>query len=144
MRRIHDSRTSHQEKWICRSCNTVVKIPDATLFTAIVKCMNRLITDPSVIRYIPAPIEPPAETLRLKNEVGRMLDSTIIDKEPLKNRIFECASRRYDELDNGKRMTERIRAALEHTGQLSVYDKELMEKTVSAITLHGDRTVSLT
>lgn len=73
-----------------------------------------------------------AETLRLKNEVGRMLDSTIIDKEPLKNRIFECASRRYDELDNGKRMTERIRAALEHTGQLSVYDKELMEKTVSA------------
>ena len=64
-----------------------------------------------------------------------MLDSTIIDKEPLKNRIFECASRRYDELDNGKRMTERIRAALEHTGQLSVYDKELMEKTVSAITL---------
>lgn len=27
MRRIHDSRTSHQEKWICRSCNTVVKSP---------------------------------------------------------------------------------------------------------------------
>ena len=144
MRRIHDSRTYHQEKWICRSCNTVVKIPDAALFTAIVKYMNRLISNPSAIRYTPAPAELSVETLRLKNEIGRMLDSTIIDKELLKNRIFKCASRRYDELDNGKRMTERIRAALEHTGLLSVYDKELMEKTVSEVTLHGDRTVSLT
>ena len=57
MRRIHDSRTYHQEKWICRSCNTVVKIPDAALFTAIVKYMNRLISNPSAIRYTPAPAE---------------------------------------------------------------------------------------
>lgn len=144
LRRMHDSRTIHQEKWICRSCNSAVKIPDAALLTAIVECMNRLIADPGVIRYTPAPTEPSLETLRLKNEIGRMLDSPIIDKEPLKSKIFEYASRMYDGMNTGKRITERIRAALENAEPLSSYDKELIEKTVAAVTLHGDRTVSFT
>lgn len=28
MRRLHDSRTSHQEKWVCQSCSTAIKITD--------------------------------------------------------------------------------------------------------------------
>ena len=43
MVRIHDSRTTHKEKWICRSCGAVIKIADDMLLTAITECMNRLI-----------------------------------------------------------------------------------------------------
>ena len=39
-----------------------------------------------------------------------MLDGTMIDKELLKNKIFEYASRQYDELDVGERITMEMSA----------------------------------
>ena len=83
------------------------------------------------------------ETIRLKNEIRRQLDSPFVDKEPLKNKIFEYASLRYSELDSGEHITKKIRATLENTRPLSSYDEELMDKTASVIILHADKTVSL-
>lgn len=48
MVRIHDSRTTHKEKWICRSCGAVIKIADDMLLTAITECMNGLIENPNI------------------------------------------------------------------------------------------------
>ena len=84
------------------------------------------------------------ELLRLKNEIGRMLDGTMIDKELLKNKIFEYASRQYDELDVGERITMEMSAALLDTGLLSSYSTELVKAIVTAITLHADKGVTLT
>lgn len=86
MRRLHDSRTSHQEKWVCQSCGTAIKITDTDLLSAITDRLNELIADPEQVHYTPAVSEPPLELLRLKNEIGRMLDGTMIDKELLKNK----------------------------------------------------------
>lgn len=143
MVRIHDSRTTHKEKWICRSCGVVIKIADDMLLTAITKCMNSLIENPNILKYQPAQAETPMETIRLKNEIERQLDSPVIDKEQLKNKIFEYASLLYSELDSGEHITKNIRAVLENTRPLSLYDEELMDKTASAVTLHADKTVSL-
>lgn len=137
MRRLHDSRTSHQEKWVCQSCGTAIKITDTDL-------LNELIADPEQVHYTPAVSEPPLELLRLKNEIGRMLDGTMIDKELLKNKIFEYASRQYDELDVGERITMEMSAALLDTGLLSSYSTELVKAIVTAITLHADKGVTLT
>lgn len=143
MRRVHDSRTTHKEKWICRSCGAVIKIADDMLLTAITECMNGLIENPNILKYQPAQTEMPMETIRLRNEIGRQLDSPFIDKEPLKNKIFEYASLLYSGLDIGEHITKKIRAVLENTRPLSSYDEELMDKTASAVTLHADKTVSL-
>ena len=144
MRRLHDSRTSHQEKWVCQSCGTAIKITDTDLLSAITDRLNELIADPEQIHYTPAVSEPPLELLRLKNEIGRMLDGTIIDKELLKNKIFEYASRQYAELDADGRITMEIRAALLDTGPLSSYSAELTKAIVTDITLHADKSVTVT
>ena len=144
MRRLHDSRTSHQEKWVCQSCGTAIKITDTDLLSAITDRLNELIADPEQVHYTPAVSEPPLELLRLKNEIGRMLDGTMIDKELLKNKIFEYASRQYDELDVGERITMEMRVTLLDTGLLSSYSAELVKAIVTAITLHADKGVTLT
>ena len=144
MQRIHDSRTTFGEKWLCKSCGAVIKISDDALLSAITECINYLIAKPSILQSEPAPTEPPVEVIRLKNEIGRMLDSAAIEKEPLKNRIFEYTSLLYETFDTNERITEMIRATLQRTRPLSCYNGELTAEIVSAITLHADNAVSLT
>lgn len=144
MQRRHDSRTAYQEKWICKTCGEVIKISDDAFLSAITECINYVIAEPSILQYDPAPTEPPIEVIRLKNEIGRLLDSPVIEKEPLKNRIFEYASLLYESLDTAECITERMRAVLQRTRPLSCYNGELTTEIASAITLHADKTVSLT
>lgn len=99
MHRKHDSRTAYREKWVCKTCGEVIKISDDAFLSAITECINYLIAKPNILHYDPAPIEPPVEVIRLKNEIGRQLDSPVMEKEPLKNRIFEYASLLYETLD---------------------------------------------
>ena len=144
MQRKHDSRTTYQEKWVCKSCGGVIKISDKDFLSAITECVNYLIAGLGILQSEPAPTEPPVEVIRLKNEIGRLLDSLSIEKETLKNRIFEYASLVYETLDATQRITEMIRATLQRTRSLSYYDGELIMKIAFAITLHADKAVSLT
>ena len=73
-----------------------------------------------------------------------MLDSTEIEKDTLKNKIFECASLRYSEMDITESVTEMLKAAFEKSGPLSQYSQEFTERTVTAILLNGDESVCLT
>ena len=57
------------------------------------------------------------------------------DKASLKNKIFECASLRYSEMDTTESVTEMLKAAFEKSGPLSQYNQELTERTVSSISL---------
>ena len=144
MYRKHDSRTTYGEKWVCKTCGAVIKISDNDFLSAITECINYLIAKPTIVQSEPTPTEPPVEVIHLKNEIGRMLDSPVIEKETLKNRIFEYASLLYENLDTTERMTEMIRATLQRTRSLSCYNGELTVEIASAITLHTDKTVSLT
>lgn len=144
VQRKHDSRTTFGEKWVCKTCGAVVKISDNDFLSAITECINYLIAKPIIVQNEPTPIDPPVEVIRLKNEIGRMLDSPTIEKETLKNRIFEYASLLYENLDTTERITEMIRATLQRTRSLSCYNGELAAEITSAITLHADKTVSLT
>lgn len=144
MRRHHATCTVYQEKWVCPDCGMDVKITDTALLSAITDRLNDLISNPDCIHYTSTASEPPLELLRLKNEIGRMLDSSIIDKELLKNKIFEYASQRYAELDAGERITMEIRAALADKEPLSSYSAELVKAIVTTITLHEDKSVTFT
>ena len=54
MRRMHDSRTSFGEKWICQGCGATIKIGDEELLTAVTECLNKAIAD---TRLIDVPIK---------------------------------------------------------------------------------------
>lgn len=144
MYRKHDNRMTFGEKWICKSCGAVIKISDDVFLSAIAECINHLIAKSSILQSKPISDEPPMEVIRAKNEIGRMLDSPAIEKEPLKNRIFEYASLVYENLDTTERITEMIRATLQRTRPLSCYNGELTAEIAAAITLHADKMVSLT
>lgn len=143
MRRRHDSRTSYGEKWIC-PCGIVVKIGDEELFKSIIDCMNILIANPQLIHSVQKNTDPSITLRRAENEIGRMLDSSIVDKEKLKNKIFERASLLYEELDTTERTTELLKAAFEKSKPLSLYNRELTERTVKKIALYADRSISFT
>ena len=104
----------------------MIKISDDMLLSAITERMNSLIENPNTLRHQPVQTETPMETIRLRNEIERLLDSPIIDKEPLKNKIFEYTSLLYSELDSGEHITKNIRATLKNTRPLSLYNDELM------------------
>ena len=144
MRRMHDSRTSFGEKWVCQDCGTTIKIVDEKLLAAVTACLNMAIAD---TRLIDVPLkhkEPSAYLRRLENEIGRLLDSSEMEKETLKNKIFECASLRYSEMDTTESVTEMLKAAFEKSGPLSQYNQELTERTVSSISLNRDGSICLT
>ncbi len=69
-----------------KAASTAIKITDTDLLRAITDRLNDLLADPEQVHYTPATHESPVELLRLKkNEIGRMLDGTMIDKDLLKN-----------------------------------------------------------
>ena len=45
MRRMHDSRTSFGEKWVCQECGTTIKIVDEKLLADVNECLNMVIGD---------------------------------------------------------------------------------------------------
>lgn len=135
MRRMHDSRTSLGEKWVCQGCGTTIKIVDEKLLADVTECLNMVIGDTKLIDVPLRQKEPSSCLRRLENEIGRLLDSSEIEKETLKNKIFECASLRYSEMDTTESVTEMLKAAFEKSGPLSQYNQELTERTVSSISL---------
>lgn len=144
MRRMHDSRTSFGEKWVCQDCGTTIKIVDEKLLAAVTECLNMAIADTRLIEVPLKHKEPSAYLRRLENEIGRLLDSSEMEKETLKNKIFECASLRYSEMDTTESVTEMLKAAFEKSGPLSQYNQELTERTVSSISLNRDGSICLT
>ncbi len=144
MQRLHDKRTTHKDKWVCQACGAFIKIADELLLAAITDTLNQLIGKPSLVHYTQSESRMPIEVIRLKNEIGKMLDSPMIDKEAVRNRIFDYASMLYSEYDITERITEQIRAALQKHELLSEYSGELTQSIVTAIVPHPDKTVTLT
>ncbi len=144
MQRLHDKRTTHKDKWVCQACGAFIKIADELLLSAITDTINQLIGKPSLVHYTQSESRMPVEIIRLKNEIGQMLDSPMIDKEAVRNRIFAYASMLYSEYDITEHITEQIRAALQKQELLSEYNGELTQSIVAVIVPHPDKTVTLT
>lgn len=120
-----------------------IKISDDQLLAAITECTNAIIAAPTLLHHESSQADQLPVSLRMRNDIGRLLDSTFIDKDSLKNRIFEYASLVYSELDTAERITKHLRAVFENTKPLSCYNPRLTEQAVSAFILHTDKTVSL-
>lgn len=142
MGRVHDNRSAFSEKWVC-SCGFVIKIDDNSLLAAITQSMNQVIDQPDIIRFSESDeTEMPIEILRLENTISRMLVDSSYNKEDVKKKIFECASLKFRELKSDY-IIQRLKADFEKSGPLSFFDRTLFDRTVSAVILHSDGTVSL-
>ena len=141
MRRRHDSRCKCQERWTCENtaCRLRIEISDAELLDALSDILGTVTAD-SITVSAEKPYEPSTEVIRLNNEISRMLDAAEIDKAVLRSKMTECLAWKYKELGNGCCAVQRLKAELGSTADIA----ERLNRTVSEIRLHPDKTAELT
>ena len=67
----------------------------------------------------------------------------MFDKAVLRQKILDCAARKYREIEDTAYLTEALKADLEQSGPLSAYSEALTRRCVRAIRLQADATVCL-
>lgn len=146
MHRRHDSRAKRQDRWTCQNddCRLLIGIADSDLLYNITEQLNAVIRNPEVIRSESGKAEPSMAVRRLENEIGRMLDSVSFDKAELRNKMLECLSLKYDEIDTAEHITEALKADFTKSSLLSSFSAELFGRTVKSLKLNEDGTVRLT
>lgn len=66
-----------------------------------------------------------------------------VEAEIVQKLIFECAEEKYREINSERHITDRMKAELINTAQLSYFSEELFEKTVTAIIMERDGNIQL-
>lgn len=142
-----DSRLKNSEKWFCKNedCKFSVHMTVAELEREITEILNLLISNPEFAEYEETDIqaEPSLEIIRMENEIERQLESIDFDKNKIQNMILQCAAKKYDAYKNVRHITERLKADFEKLSPLSAFNKELFDRTVSAVEFDKDEKVSL-
>lgn len=141
MRRRHDSRCKCQERWTCenKDCRLRIEISDAELLTALSDILGTVTADIITVSA-EKPYEPSTEVIRLNNEISRMLDAAEIDKATLRSKMAECLSQKYKELGNECCAVQKLKAEISSSSDAT----ERLNRTVSEIRLHPDKTAELT
>lgn len=142
-----DSRLKNSEKWFCKNeeCRFSVYMTVAELEHEITEILNLLILQPGLVEYEGTDIsaEPSIEIIRMENEIERQLESIDFDKNKIQNMILQCAAKKYDAYKNVRHITDRLKADFEKLSPLSAFNKELFDRTVSAVEFDKDEKVSL-
>ncbi|MEH2933169.1 recombinase family protein [Acutalibacter sp. JLR.KK004] len=146
MVRRHDSRFKKcQQRWICSNaeCHTVIHKADSDLLHDITVLLNRAIVNPELVQIPVIDDSMSVQTLKAENEIARTLDTLDYDKNTLRKKMLECASLRYADIDSTPYIAHRLKATLADAEPLSVFSLALFKRTVQAIHLGKDGTVSI-
>ena len=98
-----------------------------------------------MIKYSESQIqeEPTTEIMRIENEIERLFEKSVFNKDELQNLILECAEKKYYFDKSTRHITDRLKADFEKSNPLSAFSMELFEKTVSAVLIDKQGSVSL-
>lgn len=148
MNRRHDSRFKKcQQRWICSNvdCHTVIHKPDDALLNDITVLLNTVIVNPELVLV---PAEPAHESSmqvhKIENEIARTLDTLDYDKDTLRQKMLECVSLKYADIDSSSYTAHRLKAALANTEPLSTFSLPLFKMAVQSIHLDKNGMVAIT
>lgn len=146
MGRKSDSRRQQKVHWYCKNsaCKEIIHISDDELVSSVTNLLNTVIINPNIIDMVTdVDKDPNLDIRRLENEISRMLDSRGIDKSALRNKMFECVSLKYRDIDSQKYISKRLKADFANASPLSAFSMDLFNRTVKAIQLSIEGTVSI-
>lgn len=145
MLRQCDKRCKVKERWMCQNdeCKNAVRISDERFFKSIIECLNIVINNPEVITTTSDTSEPSLDVRRLENEINRMLDSSDFDKDILRKKMIESVFLKYRNIDSNKYISEKLKADFANASPLSTFSMDLFNRTVKAISLSSNGTVSI-
>ena len=134
------------QRWACKNpqCRTWIGITDEALLGEITGLLNGVIAQPERLQALAGAYTPSETVQRLEAEIRQMLERGTFDKAVLRQKILDCAARKYREIEDAVYLTEALKADLEQSGPLSAYSEALTRRCVRAIHLQADATVHLT
>jgi len=141
-----DRNKKLSETWYCQNsdCKASVKMNISDVQNKVTMLLNQVIKNPRLAEctYHMKP-EFSINIRKAENEISRMLEQLDFDKDDLKNLIFGCAAKKYDEDKSARHITNRLKADFENLSPLSEFQVELFQRTVSQILLASDDTVHI-
>lgn len=146
MKRIYASKRKCKTRWVCenRECRLSLDKEDGELLNDITELVNHLIANPHAIQMpTPQATEPSMELRILNNEIARMLDSIDIKRDDLRAKMLQCISQRYKEINPAPYTARKLISVLTESEPLTAFHAELIGRTVNAVILNTDRSVSL-
>lgn len=125
-------------------CRTWIGIADEALLGGITDLLNNLIAHPERLQASADAYTPSEAVQRLEAEIRQTLERGMFDKAVLRQKILDCAARKYSEIEDTAYLTEALKAELEQSSPLSAYSEALTRRCVKEIFLQADATVRLT
>ena len=114
------------------------------MLTEITELLEHLSKHPENILLPPEEGSINLESLRIENEINRMLDSRQINKEELRTKMLESASLSYSGLNNKKYITQRLTNMFENHCPTGSFPMELFDQSVSEISFDEKDNVTIT
>lgn len=145
MFRHHNPYRNIKVSWRCKNCRMVVNMEDSNLLKGITELLNTVIANPDIIQISDAQtkIKPCMDIMRLENEIKRELENIHLDKNTIIKKIFECVSLKYRNIESHKYISEKLKADFANASPLSAFSMDLFSRTVKAIKLGTDGSVSI-
>lgn len=144
MKRLYNKRRKCKTSWRCKNCGKTVDKEDDELLVDMTEVLNSVIANPDMVQIPPVMSSEPSMELRiLNNEIARMLDSTEIKRDALRAKMLQSISQRYKEIDPAPYTARKLITKLTEAEPLTAFNAELIGRTVNAVILNTDRSVSL-
>ena len=142
MHRRNDGRCKCQQRWSCKNkdCNTIIDIADNDLLKELCELLEAVKPE-SIDKLDKKPFLPSDEVNRLNNEINRIFDSVEIDREVLRNKMFNCVSEKYNCLDNDLYTTQKLQ--LEFERPITDDWMQKFNRTVREIRLYKNKAIGI-
>ena len=99
----------------------------------VLRLMNQLIADPSLISCPPAEKKDTSASAALEAQLNRLLTEQPVDEAAAIPLIQRLAAARYEEIGDGDYETERLRDIFSQAVPMAALDAELLMETVSSV-----------
>ncbi len=133
-----------KERWVCDRCNSIpTSVTDMQIIQGIQHSLNSLTCKPQIVRATAEQAPQSLDTMRIQNELDRLINDLSRDEAQAKSLIMELAAARYALLGNSEYETERIRHLLAEAASTDELDIDLFGKTVEKVIVASDGSVTL-
>ena len=142
MHRRQNGSCKCQQRWSCKNkdCNIVIDIADDDLLKELCELLEAVKPE-SIDKLDKKPFLPSDEVNRLNNEINRLFDSVEIDREVLRNKMFNCVSEKYNCLDNDLYTTQKLQ--LEFERPITDDWMQKFNRTVREIRLYKNKAIGI-
>ena len=146
MKRRFDPRTKIHGRWKCQSndCRKLVAITDEVMLSDITEMLYSLIKHPDRIHI---PIEDECinlEAMKIENDIRRMLDSRLINKDKVRDKLLKSAAITYTSLPNKKYEAQRLINMFVNYSPSETFPLDLFNQAVERISFDNNDNVIIT